>query len=872
MKKRTKLFRLLFHIFLLINPIISYSKFDENEIFDQFNENEIEPPPPAVASIDDNILFFAIFAIVIGFYFLSRFNSQNNTNQKRFPTKIFPFFLLLSFVLTTKNLQAQVQNNGVLFIKDNSSMHLSSGTFTFGSGSTTQTSRTADTYGILELGSTATFIGASFSLFADGFVSTKSNSYFVLPTGQGSTYAPIGVSNASVTYGVTAAYFEGILTSSTFNSTITTLPTSGYWVVKGDNASIKLLWSSDISSLTNSIANLTVAGLNNTNSTWEAIASATPSGDLIEGSIESSGAINLSNYSAFTLAKRGITCAPLVVASQSTRTWNGSAWDVVPTLADAAVLTANYPSTAGSFVCNSLSIGTNTITLNDGQTIEVVNDVTGTGIINLTSTASILQRNDASTITPTLVLTKSSRADMYANDYIYWGSPLTTDSFSQLNGARAYDATNTLVGTAAAFDVKYQYVSGITGATGGWQNLTQTSPGKGFIMRIKEQAPYNASTSYDGHINLTYSGLANNGTITIGTTNIVETPTSARNNNLLANPYPSAIDADKFLEYNTNLDGAIYLWKAQTPNTGEIGLVYTIADYIAYTRAGSTGYTGTGSTSFNGKIATGQGFKVRAINPSGTGNVTFNNCMRVAGNNDQFMRLNPNSEEVTIDRYKLKMTDANGVGNQILVAYLPETTLGYDRMYDAKLNSVSSAQMYSILEGTNTKLAINARPAFQNTDVVALGISKSTTPSDSFSITIADKEGVFAENTVEVFLHDIQLNTYHNLANGPYTFTTNTSQLNDRFQVVYQNGLLSNPDFNLNGVIATLNKQTLSITSNLPIAQVDIFDMMGRLVMANKISNSRNSFVAPFNKAEGVYIVKIKLDNGLVVTQKLINY
>jgi hypothetical protein len=83
---------------------------------------------------------------------------------------------------------------------------------------------------------------------------------------------------------------------------------------------------------------------------------------------------------------------------------------------------------------------------------------------------------------------------------------------------------------------------------------------------------------------------------------------------------------------------------------------------------------------------------------------------------------------------------------------------------------------------------------------------------------------------------------------------------------------ISNPYFDLKGVIATLNKQTLSITSNLPIAQVDIFDMMGRLVMANKISNSRNSFVAPFNKAEGVYIVKIKLDNGLVVTQKLINY
>lgn len=859
MKNRTKLYWLYFYPILLVSPLLSYSQIDE-----------IEPPPPAEVSIDSYIMIFTIFAIFIGFYFLSKSKTKKN-NQKRLSNKIFLVFAIVSIFISSKSLQAQVKNNGLLFISDNTSIYIANDTFTFGPGSTTQTSRTTGTFGKLELGATANFIGASSSLFVNGFVSTKSNSYFELATGQGSTYAPIGVTNASVTNGVAAAYYSGVLTSTVKDATISTLPTEGYWEVNGDNATINLIWNSDISSLTNSIANLTVAGLNRTNSIWEAIVSATPVGTLTSGTIATTAPVNLSNYSAFTLAKRGVSCAPLVVASGATRTWNGSAWDISPTLADAAVLTANYPSTAGSFVCNSLNIGTNTITLIDGQTIEVVNDINGTGTITLSSTASILQRNDTSNITPSITLTKSSRANMRANDYIYWGSPLATNSFSQLSGARAYDVGNTLVGTAAAFDVKYQYVSGILGTSGGWQNLTQTQPGKGFIMRIKAQAPYSATTPYSGYINLTYSGLANNGTITVGTSNIVETPTSARNNNLLANPYPSAIDADKFLEYNTNLDGAIYLWKAQTPNTGATGAAYTIADYIAYTRAGTTGYTGTGSTAFDGKIATGQGFKVRAINPFGSGNVTFNNCMRIAGNNDQFMRLNTNPEIVTIDRYKLKMTDINGVGNQILVAYLPETTLGYDRMYDAKLNSVSTAQMYTILEGTNTQLAINARPTFQNTDVVALGISKTTTPSETFNITIADKEGVFAGNTVDVFLHDIQLNTYHNLANGPYTFTSNATQLNDRFHVVYQNGLLSNPDFNSSTVVATLNEQILSISSNLSITQVAVFDLMGRLVMTNKISNSKSSFVAPFNHASGIYIVKIKLDNGSVVTQKLIN-
>jgi hypothetical protein len=216
------------------------------------------------------------------------------------------------------------------------------------------------------------------------------------------------------------------------------------------------------------------------------------------------------------------------------------------------------------------------------------------------------------------------------------------------------------------------------------------------------------------------------------------------------------------------------------------------------------------------------------------------------------------------------MTDSNGVGNQILVAYLPETTFGYDRMYDAKLNSVSAAQVYTLLEENNTKLAINARPAFQSTDVVALGLSKSTTALETFSIAIADKEGVFAGNTVNVFLKDKQSNTYHNLANGPYTFTSNVTQLNDRFQVVYQNDLLSNTDFDSNAVVASLNEQTLFITAKLPITQVLVYDLSGRLVVTIPV-DQQTTITENFPFAAGIYVAKVKLNNGAVVTQKLIN-
>ena len=845
-------------VFTLFFNFFSVSSFAQSEI-PGYSNDSIDPPPEA--PIDNYLIYTITICVVFVAYYFYKFNLKQ---QKK---SIFRLLFLVAF-LNVNSLVAQVQNNGSLYIGDGSSVFLESGAFTFGPGSTTSTSRTATTYGKLILGTSATVSGAASgaALFTDGFVSTKSTSYFVLPTGQTTTYAPIGVTNAIVTNGVDAAYYVAAPTTvgATLASTVSALSATGYWVLKGDNATLTMIWSADISALSNSIANLSVAGFNVSSSKWEAIASATPTGSLTSGTIATAAAVTLNDYSAFTLVKRAVTCAELVVSSGLTRTWNGSAWDTAPTLADAAVLSGAYPSTAGSFVCNSLAIGTNNITLIDGQTIEVVNGISGTGTITMSSQASILQRNDASTITPTIALTKSTRTGMFANDYIYWGSPLSITPLSVL------DAAQVPTFSTGAFDSKYKYVSGdASTTTGGWQTLDAVSIGKGFIMRIKQQAPYSTiGTQVASQINLTFSGATNNGTKTVNIANITTDATSARNNNLLANPYPSALDADKFLEYNTDLDGVVYIWKAQTSNSGLAGATYSISDYIAYTRAGATAESGIGATLFNGKIATGQGFKVKAITASGTGTATFNNCMRISGSNDQFMRTN--SDRV-IDRYKLNLAGTNGIGNQILVAYMPETTLGYDRMYDAELNSVSGAQLYSTTELAQTKpLAINARPSFENTDVVNLGVSKSNSNSEDFTISITNKEGVFASSVVNVFLHDTVMDVYHNLANGPYQFTSTTVELNNRLQIVYQNGTLNTIDFESNTIVATINNQTLKIVASLPMTTISIFDISGRLVTEIDAEN-QTSLSNAFHFAEGIYLAKIKMNNGVITTKKLVN-
>lgn len=792
--------------------------------------------------------------------------------------------LLLIFIfLGFSSLQAQVQNNGKIYVADNGIFYVKSGNFNFGAGSSTKTSTTASTYGKLLFEASATHTGAAsgtisdvtngVNLFVDGYATTKSSSHFILPVGKSGTtpvYAPIGVTNAAVTNGVSAAYVHGTPSNSANLATsVAAIYSVGSWNVYGDNATLTLYWSSNISTLANSISDLAVAGYNISTSKWEAITSGSIIGSLSSGSVQTTSAVNLATYSSYTIAKKGIVCAPVFVATGSTKTWNGSWSPSAPTEIDNAVI--SNTGAPGSFVCNTLAVNAD-ISLIDGQTIEVVNAITGTGVITMSSQASIYQRNDASGITPTIALTKSTRTGLNAHDFIYWGTPLksTVNTYALLATARAYINSNASTsGASGALENYYKYVAGDTSTAGGWQTLTSNpDPGSGFISSIKNQAPFVAGTqNTTDHINLTFTGAANNGTISLPIANSLASPTSGRNFNLFGNPYPSAINADLFLQYNTDLDGAVYIWKATTPRVTTVGANYTSADYIAYTRAGSTAEAGISATLFNGKIATGQGFRVKANTVSGTGTVTFNNCMRISGNNDQFMRTN---ETPIIDRYKLNFKGNNNVGNQILIAYLPETTIGYDRMYDAELNSVSPAQMYSLLDNTNTQLGINARPTFTTNDAVALGIDKSDTTTENFSIGITEKEGVFQGTAINVLLNDKLLNIYHNLANGEYNFSSNSTQLVNRFEVVYQQAALGNTDFTASSVFATINNHALKITASLPITNVMVYDLTGRLVCS---LNEENQLQVnqPFNYALGVYIVKIKMNNGETATQKLIN-
>ena len=826
-------------------------------------DDGIEPPP--AASIDDSIVVLFVVAILLSVYVVY-FKKRKLSNR----VLLIPFFTSMIF-LSSNSVFSQVHNNGVFYVGSNATFYVKSGDISFGVSSSTSTSKSspyAVSDGKIILGSSANFaVVQNATKYVNGYAGTFNTNPTILAIGDGSNYAPIRITSNPNTQGVSAAYFNAapLATFSGLDASVSQVANSEYWIIKGENSILSLSWrpSSNLGAF--SYPDVTIIGYKN--GEWEAISSSIDVNSVFggssslsgSGSITSLSAVVLSDYDAFAIGEKGVSCAELIASSGDTKTWNGSSWSPsAPTLADPVIINGLYA--AGSFACNSIVLNAD-VTLTGTETLEIVNGATGSGKIIIASESSLVQRNENATA-PLIQLTKTTRP-MKRFDYVYWGQPITGNAFNQLTNATASTAT-----LSGAFDLMYNYVSGIIGASGGWQSLSATTPGQGFITRVKEQAPFINTTSTDV-INVTFNGTANNGVVSVPVANVLGNATSSRNNNLLANPYPSAIDADKFLtENNGILDGVIYLWGANTTNaTGTTN--YAVADYVAYTKAGSTAYNGTSSSPvFNGKIASGQGFKVKALS---TGNALFTNCMRVVGNNSQFFRTsNATSANQVVDRFKVNIQNESGIANQILVAYLPESTLGYDTMYDAELYSVNSLQVYSVLDNSDKKLAINARPSFTETDQVQLGVKKPDSQLSNYSIQVVDKEGVFATNAVTVYLYDSVTNTYHNFNNGNYSFSISDVENTNRFKIVYQTSLLSGEDFTANNALAFINNDVLSIESKSNIEDINVFDISGRLIMSYKNDTPSPVLTVPFNHASGVYILKVKLNNGQLHTQKLL--
>lgn len=491
------------------------------------------------------------------------------------------------------------------------------------------------------------------------------------------------------------------------------------------------------------------------------------------------------------------------------------------------------------------------LTVNPDNNITITDEVlvkTG-GLFDIKNSASLVQINDNAINSGNIIVKRTSRP-MYRWDYVYHGSPVTGDVLSQI---------------PSEYDLKYKYVTNKT-ITGTWTPLTTTTPGEGFITRVRNITPFNSTPS---PIDFTYTGVPNNGVInTSGTTYDNGITTAFGNSKLLANPYPSAIDAALFLDDPTNklyVKGTIYLWTSNTVYSGTGA--YNVSDYVTWNKTGGTVGIPPPGLSFDGKIASGQGFMVQMI---ADGPIVFKNYMRVTDFNNNFYRPSKNNtdtEKNESNRIWLNLTNANSF-RQTLIGYVNGATNEDDRSYDGMTISNAKADLYSILNEKQLNIQGRALP-FNENDFVNLGYK--TAIKGNLTIIIDHLDGLFLKNQ-NIYLEDKVLNIVHDLKQSPYEFTSEIGMFNERFVLRYTNETLGVTNQNAKvGLTAIIINKKITVEASENIKEIKVFDITGKLIRVFSPKELLRDFEDDFIFADGIYLAKIKLENDSIITKKLIN-
>ena len=589
-------------------------------------------------------------------------------------------------------------------------------------------------------------------------------------------------------------------------------------------------------------------------------------------------------------------------------TWDG-VWLSSPTGFEVVIINADYDTSTDvdgqtSFTACKLIVNAGSeLTIGQGDYVEVDSDVTVDGAIIIKPTGSFVQVNNSGLVQGAVLgdrtkisVEKRTAPLATSQEYTYWSSPVQGESI--MNGLNE-----------ASTNRRYKYIAqNYLDATMESSNNNATLPGQDDVddngddweqvsgtdvmeTGVGYAATHGSSGFMPGQFIYTFEGPFNNGVIEVP---IYRNDDELNDNNwnFIGNPYPSAIDADEFLEANASIDpsvgatnGAIYFWSHHTmadDNTnGNDVFNYSQSDYAIINGSGQT--AGGDEIQPSRNIPSGQGFFICMSNGVAataigdnifTTNVVFDNNMRVReeGDNSQFFRSSSNDD----NRLHLNLTSDNGIFNQILIAYVEGATNGDDGMYyDApkNLSSDANAVFYSTINGDSEgKFAIQGKPtsSLDPDEVILLGFYTAIEEATLYTISIAQLEGEFL-STTSIYLKDNFLNTVHNLSLNDYNFASETGTFNDRFEIVFSPATLSsNQQRFINSLqILELNdgRVQFSVAETMKMDRIEILDLLGRTLYDVKCS-SFIEILELTQLSQAAYVAKVTLSNGQVIIKK----
>ena len=488
-------------------------------------------------------------------------------------------------------------------------------------------------------------------------------------------------------------------------------------------------------------------------------------------------------------------------------------------------------------------------------------------------------------------------ADKYT--YNYWGSPVGATATIETNETFAadysvadvlrdgtdplnpqninfitsgYNGTNTTPIGIADYWI-WKFGNQTSGSYSSWQHARSTGTikaGEGFTMKGPGTGGIHDEQNY------VFEGKPNNGTITLAI--------GANSDYLVGNPYPSAIDANEFLFDNQDTNGTIYLWEhwgGGSHNISDYQGGYATYNFSGGVPAASfnNNNVGTGPTKMPKRfIPVGQGFFISSTNG---GTIKFENDQRVfnkeVGNSSTFFRTtsdtaNPTTDYTVDDRMKFRigLNSVNQIHRQLLLTVDTNATENVDWGYDGALNEAQMDDMYWLIEGN--KYGIQGVGAVTDQTIIPIGVSISTAGMNT--ITIDDLENV--PDDLDIYIHDEELNIYHNIRESDYQVYLESGDYLSRFSMVFQPGdnTLGTQEIEQSSIVvyfnATNGKIIVQNPNSLAIDQLELFNILGQSVLFDDaIKTQLYSEVETPTLSAGTYIVNLKT-KGQTISKKLI--
>jgi hypothetical protein len=545
--------------------------------------------------------------------------------------------------------------------------------------------------------------------------------------------------------------------------------------------------------------------------------------------------------------------------------YTSSGWsNGVPTSNMTAIIDEDYStSTANIEACTLVINSGKTLTIPDGTYAKVEGDITVNGTLFVANEGSLVQVDDAATVTNNGSITVRKITPFLAPRYfMVMGSPMTAETRSGVYGSSILVRDHTTANFVPNPDVAAQdpLAENFADDDGNdWQDYSGTiNAGEGYL--VLPQPDLASSGSYT----LDYTqGTLNNGEVDY---NVTYNGTQNASMNVMGNPYASAIWANDFLSENSMID-AVYFWEHLTTAShsypGYKYNNYDMGDISMYNSSGgvkAANDPGT-STKPNGYISSGQGFGFKA---TAAGTATFKNYMRVTDNNDTYRRPSAAKDRIWLQVFN----ETYNLSSGMLISFSEESIDGYDAKYDAK-RLATPVSLYSKLP-SGEELAIQGRSAFDEGQEIPLGFVSQVEENQEFTISISDQDGIVWPD-VQVYLLDKAENVVHNLSDAAYTFKSKAGAHNDRFVLLFKRTVLGGTENQLQNISIVPNPTAGSVTIVSPktvINSVEVFDIRGRKLMDVDFSNNRNT-IDLSGLQSATYFVRINTEEGTLTKRVL---